>query len=443
MQVSVIAGYTQPVYLIPSSLPPGLSMSLPSPVVGNQSVTLTVTASPSIKAQTVPVTIYSASSGETHSATFSIVVAMPKPVEHWVASWGASAVVPSNASGAYYLTNVTVRQIAHLSLGAASSLRIRLSNALGKAAISFASIHVAQWAGNRSNPTSAISPASDRIVTFCGSATLTIAAGTDVFSDPVSLPLPPGSDLAVSFYIPKASNLPATMHTFGNQKAYFALGDSTASTVIPNAVTDTVRPYLTGVDVEASDASAVVALGDSLTDGMPWPDSLAQRLDNRLGIVNEGIAGNCLVVDCMGPRAIARFARDVLTISGVKYLIVLEGGSDIGNSPELTATKLIDAYRTMIGLAHAQGILVFGGTLPPFGGSHALRPAHEQLRQQVNEFIRTGGAFDAVIDFDKALANPENPAVLRPAFDRDHIRPNDAGYQAMANAIGPTLLSAR
>jgi lysophospholipase L1-like esterase len=195
--------------------------------------------------------------------------------------------------------------------------------------------------------------------------------------------------------------------------------------------------------VEASDASAVVALGDSLTDGMPWPDSLAQRLDNRLGIVNEGIAGNCLVVDCMGPRAIARFARDVLTISGVKYLIVLEGGSDIGNSPELTATKLIDAYRTMIGLAHAQGILVFGGTLPPFGGSHALRPAHEQLRQQVNEFIRTGGAFDAVIDFDKALANPENPAVLRPAFDRDHIRPNDAGYQAMANAIGPTLLSAR
>jgi lysophospholipase L1-like esterase len=443
MQVSVVAGYTQPVYLIPSSLPAGLSISLPSPVVGSQSVTLTVTASPSIKAQTVPVTIYSASSGETHSATFSIAVALPEPEKHWVASWGASAVVPSNASGAYYLTNVTVRQIAHLSLGAASSLRIRLSNALGKAAVSFASIHVAQWAGNPSNPTSAILPATDRIVTFFGSATITVAAGADIFSDPVSLPLPAGSDLAVSFYIPKTSNIPATMHTFGNQKAYFALGDSTASPVIPNAVTDTVRPYLTGVEVEASDASAVVALGDSLTDGMLWPDSLSHRLDNRLGIVNEGIAGNCLVVDCMGPNAMARFERDVLTISGVRYLIVLEGESDIGNAPELTAAQLIDAYRTMIGLAHAKGILVFGGTLPPFGGSHAGSPAHEQLRQQVNEFIRTGGAFDAVIDFDKALANPENPAVLLAAFDRDHIHPNDAGYQAMTNAIDLTLLSAR
>jgi hypothetical protein len=231
---------------------------------------------------------------------------MPQPAKHWVASWGASAVTPSNDSGAYYLTNVTVRQIAHLSLGAAGSLRIRLSNALGKAAVSFASIHVAQWAGNPS-------------------------AGTDVFSDPVSLPLPAASDLAVSSYIPKT----ATMHTFGSQQAYFALGNSTSSPVIPNAVTDTVRPYLTGVDVEASDASAVVALGDSLTDGMLWPDSLAHRLDNRLGIVNEGIAGNCTVVDCMGPSSLARFERDVLTISGVKYLIVLAGGSDIGNAPEL------------------------------------------------------------------------------------------------------------
>jgi lysophospholipase L1-like esterase len=212
--------------------------------------------------------------------------------------------------------------------------------------------------------------------------------------------------------------------------------------VIPNAVTDTVRPYLTGVDVEASDTSAVVALGDSLTDGMLWPDSLAHRLDNRLGIVNEGIAGNCLVIDCMGPSVLARFGRDVLTVSGVKYLIVLAGGSDIGNAPALTAAKLIDAYRTMIALAHAKGILVFGGTLPPFGGSHAGSPAHEQLRQQVNEFIRSG-AFDAVIDFDKALANPESPAVLIPAFDSDHKHPNDAGYQAMANAIDLTLLSAR
>ena len=380
-------------------------------------------------------------------------MALPRPANHWVASWGASAVTPSNDSGAYYLTNVTVRQIAHLSIGAVSSLRIRLSNALGKTAISFASIHVAQWAGSGAGVTSAILPATDQIVTFCGSATLTIAAGDDVFSDPVSFPLPAGADLAVTFYIPKASNVPTTMHTFGNQTAYFSLGDSTASTVIPNALTDTVRPYLTGVDVQAADASAVVALGDSITDGMlsslnqnlRWPDILARRLralvGDRFGVANEGVAGNCVVVDCMGPSAAARFNRDVLTVSGVKYLIILEGVSDIGNAPGLTAAQLIEAYRTMLGFAHAKGILVFGGTLPPFGGSHYSSPAHEQVRRQVNEFICTGSAFDGVIDFDRVLANPKNPAFILPQYDADHIHPNDAGYQAMANAIDPKLLN--
>ena len=218
------------------------------------------------------------------SATFSIAVALPEPEKHWVASWGASAVVPSNASGAYYLTNVTVRQIAHLSLGAASSLRIRLSNALGKAAVSFASIHVAQWAGNPSNPTSAILPATDRIVTFFGSATITVAGGCRYFQRPRLFAFAGGFRSRREFLYPQdVSNVPATMHTFGNQKAYFALGDSPASPVIPNAVTDTVRPYLTGVEVEASDASAVVALGDSLTDGMFWPEQLVSSPRQSVG----------------------------------------------------------------------------------------------------------------------------------------------------------------
>jgi len=464
--VSVASGYGQPIYLMPSALPAGVSVIIPSPVAGGQTVTMKLNASTAVKEGTFQVTVYASSCGETHSESFSVTVLPPQPpspvlpqkdttaliqgVPFWVASWGASAVTPSNDSGAYYLTNVTVRQIAHLSIGTASGLRIRLSNALGKEAVSFGAVHVAQWAGDSAHVTSAILPATDRIVTFGGSRTVAIAPGADVFGDPVSLALPPGANLAVSFYIPKTSNVPATMHTLGGQTAYFALGDSTV--VIPNAVTDSVRPYLTGVDVDAPGASAVVALGDSITDGMlsspnlnlRWPDDLARRLQaagNVVGVVNEGVAGNCVVVNCLGPSALARFTRDVLTVSGVKYLIVLEGVNDVGNAPTLTASQLGAAYRTMVALAHARGILVFGATITPFGGSNYATTAHEQLRQQINAFIRTGGAFDGVIDFDKAIANPASPAHILPQYDGDHIHPNDAGYQAMANAIDLALLN--
>jgi lysophospholipase L1-like esterase len=239
------------------------------------------------------------------------------------------------------------------------------------------------------------------------------------------------------------------MHTFGNQTAYFSLGDATGHATLPAAVTDTVRPYLTGIEVEASGASAVVTLGDSLTDGMlssldqnlRWPDDLARRLANKVGVVNAGIAGNCVLIDCLGPDGLARFKRDVLQVAGVRYLIILEGVNDIGNAPDLAPAQLIEAYRQMVALAHAQKILVFGATIPPFGGSQYATVAHESLRRQVNAFIRTGGVFDGVIDFDKALADPANPSALLPAFDGDHIRPNDAGYQAMANAIDLTLFS--
>jgi lysophospholipase L1-like esterase len=300
---------------------------------------------------------------------------------------------------------------------------------------------VAQWAGK-----SAIVPETDHLVTFCGSDTVTIPAGEEVLSDPIPFPLTAGADLAVSLYIPKTSNVPATMHTFGNQTAYFSLGDATGHTTLPSAVTDTVRPYLTGIEVDAP-AAAVITLGDSLTDGMlssldrnlRWPDDLARRLANKLGVVNAGIAGNCVLMDCVGPNAIARFQRDVLQVAGAKYLIVLAGVTDIGNAPGLSAAQLTDAYRRMAALAHAANILVFGATIPPFGGSQYATAAHESLRQQVNTFIRTSGAFDAVIDFDKALADPANPSIILAEFDGDHIRPNDAGYQTMANAVDLAL----
>ena len=491
MQVSVVGGYSQPIYLMTGALPEGVGVVIPSPVVGNQAVKIEIRAAATAKPQTYSIAIYAAGGGENRSANFSVTVlpegtvpepppplnplelqpqspiATPLPPSpgapapdqksvvvgtHWVGSWGASAVTPSNESGAYYLTNVTVRQIAHLSIGTPTGLRIRLSNALGWNAVSFGAVHVAQWAGDGTNVTSAILPATDRVVTFGGSSTVVIPGGAEVFSDPVSLPMPAGADLAVSFYIPRTSNVPATMHTFGDQTAYFSLGDSTASPVLANAATDTVRPYLTGVDVDAPGASAVVALGDSLTDGMlsrrdqnlRWPDDLARRLQaafaDRAGVVNAGVAGNCVVMSCLGPSVSERFERDVLTVSGVKYLIILAGANDIGNAPNLTSAQLTDAYGSMVALAHAQNILVYGATIPPFGGSNYFSAAHEKLRQEVNTLIRNGGVFDGVIDFDKTLADPANPAYLLAQYNGDTIRPNNAGYQAMADAIDLGML---
>jgi lysophospholipase L1-like esterase len=475
LRVTASNGYSQPIYLIPGALPAGISLVLPSPVIGNQEVKLQVRAAANVKQQTYSVTVYAAGGGENHSTTFSVIVlpegmpisapdpAMSQPTESptidlpadpppplgtsWVGSWGASAVTPSNESGAYYLTNVTVRQIAHLSIGTRTGLRLKLSNALGTDPVTFAAVHIAQWAGDSKNVTSAIMPSTDRVVTFAGSATVIIPGGTEVLSDPIPFPLATGADVAVSVYIPRTSNVPATMHTFGDQTAYFSLGDATSSTTMPNAATDTVRPYLTGIDVDAPGASAVVALGDSLTDGMlssrdqnlRWTDDLARRL-TAVGVVNAGIAGNCMVMNCMGPTISERFKRDVLAVSEVKYLILQAGVNDIGNVPTLTPGQLTDEYRNLVALAHAHNILVYGATIPPFGGSNYFTAPHEKLRQQVNAFIRTGGIFDNVIDFDKALADPENPAYLRADYNGDKIRPNDTGYQAMANAIDLGLL---
>ena len=485
MRVGVAAGFNQPVYLIPGAMPEGVSVMIPSPVVGSQAVTVEIRVAATAKVQSNSLAVYAAGAGENHSANFTVVVlpegtvvetlkpvvtpvaepeaqpvVIPEAVQKytppagttWVGSWGASAVTPSNDSGAYYLTNVTVRQIAHLSIGTPSALRIKLSNALGRDPVSFGAVHVAQWAGDSKTVTSAILPGTDRVVTFGGAATVSIPGGAEVLSDPILLPLPAGADLAVSLYVPRTSNVPATMHTFGNQTAYFALGDATGNPTLGNAATDTVRPYLTGVEVDAPEASAVVTLGDSLTDGMlssrnqnaRWPDDLARRLQDafadQLGVVNAGIAGNCVVMNCMGPTMVERFKRDVLGVGGVKYLILLAGANDIGNSPDLTVGQLTDAFRSMVALAHARNILVYGGTIPPFGGSNYFTVAHEGLRQEVNAFIRGGGVFDGVIDFDKALADAEHPVNLAAGLNGDKIRPNDAGYQAMANAVDLGML---
>ncbi len=270
-----------------------------------------------------------------------------------------------------------------------------------------------------------------------------------------------GADLAVSLYLP-GSALAATEHALGLHTTYISPeGDYSGADTLPVATTTESFYFLTGVEVDAARGSrAIVTLGDSITDGLHstadanrrWPDRLAERLRSRrsggrVAVLNAGISGNRVLHDTVGTNASARLDRDVLVQSGARYLIVLEGINDIGFPGAATAEEIIAAHLQIIDRAHAMGLKVYGGTLTPF---QAFLPGlyytsdGEAMRQAVNRWIRTSKAYDAVIDFDKALRDPGNPATIRPAYDSgDNLHPNDAGYKAMADAIDLSLFAVR
>jgi lysophospholipase L1-like esterase len=275
-----------------------------------------------------------------------------------------------------------------------------------------------------------------------------------VLSDPVDLEVPALSDLAVSIFVPGNTG-PAAWHFSALQTTYISpAGDFAASLVMPVDSAVQAWFWLAGVEVQASkQTGAIVALGDSITDGNGstpetnnrWPDHLARRLlaqpgNQDMGVLNQGLAGSKVVHDIIGPNALARFDRDVLTQTGVTHVIVLAGNNDFlfvfNPAEEVHAGQLIEGHKQLIHRAHALGIAIYGGTLTPFGGFVLSAPEKEAKRQAVNEWIRTSGAFDAVIDFDAVLRDPSEPTRLRPEFDSgDHLHPNDAGYKAMADAI--------
>jgi lysophospholipase L1-like esterase len=277
-----------------------------------------------------------------------------------------------------------------------------------------------------------------------------------LLSDPVDLGLPPLRDLAVSLFFPSQTGPPTTHATALHTTYVSKEGDFTAQTdiAIPAATTQSYY-WLAGVDVLApAEASLIVALGDSITDGShstpetdhSWPALLAARLAGNkktanLGVANMGIGGNRVLRDGSGASALSRFDRDVLSQSGVKWLMLLEGINDIGRAATVpaeavSAADLIGAYRQIIERAHTHGINVIGCTLTPFEGASYFRPDEEAVRQSVNAWIRTGGAFDAVVDFEAATRDPNSPKRFRPEFDPgDHLHPNNAGYEAMAGAV--------
>jgi len=325
-------------------------------------------------------------------------------------------------------------------------------------------VHIA-LAGQKSQ----VTPGSDRALTFSGRSSVMIPANALVLSDPVKLDVPAGSNVAISIFIPKAAT-GAGVHYAAQQTSYIASGDVTGTAALPDdAATITSWVFLTGLDVLAPEsASTIVAFGDSITDGAHstvdanhrWPDILAARLltqggrRRQLGVVDSGIGGNRILHDGhsnvrFGVNALARFERDVLAQPGVKYVIVLEGINDLGHagqsapvSETVSAEDLIAGMKQMIARAHERGLKIFGATLTPFEGAANgyFTPEKEVKRKAVNEWIRTGKAFDGFVDFEKAVRDSAHPDRFLAAYDSgDHLHPGDAGYKAMGEAISLAL----
>lgn len=376
--------------------------------------------------------------------------------DHWVTAWGASPVVGSDIPGSTCpagtgLTNQTVRNVVFLSTGG-DQVRIRLSNAFGTQALQVADATVAVQAAGASAV-----PDTIRTLTFGGSQAVTLVAGGDALSDPVDLRVAPLSVALVSIYLPGPTG-PLTNHPFTAQGNFLGSGDLASSVSGSGFGNTPCWMVVSGVDVRSFPrvAGTVVALGDSITDtanttgnaNRRWPDDLSRRLNARpgrtLSVVNAGLGGNRLLAPrdgqpFYGIPALARLDRDVFTQAGVRSVILLEGVNDIGFGA--TADEIISADQQIIAQAHARGLRIFGATITPFGGSIVDSPVGEQTRQDVNHWIMTSNAFDGVIDFAAAVADPSKPEAMLPAFDSgDHLHPNDAGCQAMADAVDLSML---
>lgn len=385
-----------------------------------------------------------------------VAIAAPsQPGDSWVGTWSAAPQLtePKNLPPAPGLADSTLRQVVHLSIGG-SRLRVRFSNAFGSDPVEITAAEIAA-AGDRG----AIDPDSSRSLSFSGQPAVTIAPGAMAVSDPVEYEVAPLGDLAVTLHFGRVSR-DVTGHPGARCTSYLQKGDFVSAATLPAPVTFEHWYILSGVEVWADHPEGVLAvLGDSITDGRGsttdrnrrWPDDLARRLQAdprtaRIGVLNQGIGGNRLLHDGLGPSALARLDRDVLEQPGVRWLIVFEGVNDLGTAPRdaggEVARPVVAAYEEIIRKAHARNIRVYGATITPFGSSFYDSPAREANWQEVNRWIRTSGRFDAVIDFAAAVAAPADPTRLAPAADSgDHLHLSDQGYVVLARAINLDLFT--
>ena len=368
----------------------------------------------------------------------------------WVTTWSTSpSTLPGEDDPDDSLQNQTLRLIAHSSVGG-NSVRIRLSNAHGNKTIFIGAASIAlQLEG------SSIQSDTSKPLQFAGQPSAFIPKGAVIFSDPLKYDLPEMTNLSVSLYLPEDNGF-LTAHALSNQTNYVSdNSDQTNSLNLTDQTETAAWPLLTAIDViNANSISAIAIVGDSITDGwgstasanQRWPNHFTRRLfadsgSKKYAVVNAGISGNRVTTQgnsLFGQNLQARFERDVLALSNVTHMVLMEGINDIGMSPKgdlISAAQVIGGYRQVMARAHAQGIKVIGATLTPYEGAAYFTTEGEVVRQEINAFIRSGGEFDGVIDFEKAVQDPANPSRLLPEFTEDNLHPNDAGYAAMANIV--------
>jgi lysophospholipase L1-like esterase len=392
--------------------------------------------------------------------------------EHWVGTWATAPVAASSqppapgqpqALGAVStsINNQTLRQIVHTSIGG-QRVRVVLTNAFGTRPLAIGGAHVALREKG-----GAIVAGSNRPLTFGGAQTTTIPPGALLVSDGVNLAVPALGDVAIDVYFPgdtRATSSPLTVHSGARQTNYLSsTGNHLGSRELPGATTTSAWFFIARVDVVAPGrAGAIVALGDSITDGFNstpdtnnrWPDHLARRLSatgGRVGVLNLGIDGNRVLMDGAGVSALARFDRDVLAQAGVTHVIVLEGINDLGigalfmDGPRPTTPELIAGHRQLIARARSRGLRIFAATLLPYEGTTFpgyWTPEGETIRQAFNQWLRTSKEYDGIVDFDAVIRDPSQPTKMLPRFDSgDHLHPSDAGYQAMAEGLDLAVIA--
>jgi lysophospholipase L1-like esterase len=378
---------------------------------------------------------------------------------HWVGTWASAPLHPDDIAEQVKQhtgknpnvgeDDITIREVVRISLGG-TTLRVRFSNLDGTIPMIIGQAEIA-----RSLQGSEIASGTCHPLMFLGQPSVTIPAGALAVSDPVSFDVPALSDVSISLYVKRAPDF-ITDHQLASATSFHVHGNAVSASQFESPEVVTTWEYLNGIDVLAPEKDgAIITIGDSITDGaystenanQRWPDELARRLQastryGRFSVLNEAISGNKVLLDRAGPNALARFDRDVLAQNGVRYLIIFEGVNDIGHiqtdpTDTTSASDLILALHQMITRSHAHGIAVIGGTLTPYRGfTRYYSEKGETIRLAVNQWIRSSGAFDGVIDFDAAVRDPSHPDTFLRAYDHgDHLHPNDAGYKALGDCI--------
>jgi len=382
--------------------------------------------------------------------TGPFVLAQEQSDPRWVTTWSSSpSTLPGEDDPDNSSQDQTLRLIVHSSVGG-DSVRIRLSNAHGNEAIKIGASSIALQSRG-----SSIQPGTSKPLQFAGQSSISIPQGAIVVSDPLSYDVPEMTNLSVSLYLPQDNGF-LTAHALSNQTNYMSSnGDETNSLNLTDRTETAAWPLLTAIDViNTNSISAIAVVGDSITDGwgstlsanQRWPNHFTRRLfaesgAQKFAVVNAGISGNRVTSQgnsLFGQNLQARFERDVLALSNVTHMVLMEGINDIGMSTSgslISAAEVIGGYRQVIARAHAGGMKVIGATLTPYEGAAYFTPEGELVRQEINTFIRSGGEFDGVIDFEKAVRDPANPSRILPEFTEDNLHPNDAGYAAMAQIV--------